>query len=613
LAGRFTVGDWTIAPELNSLERDGQTVRVEPKIMQVLVTLAANPGEVVSKEQILRRVWPGTFVTDEVLTRSVSELRKVFDDNPREPTYIRTIPKGGYQLVALVGDRGTGRDGALPQRWWQPKRWLLVTAAAIVLLGAVASFYFLTYKQDIASKSQITSLAVLPLTNLSGDAGQDYFVDGMTDELITNLAKIESLRVISRTSVMQYKGAHKPLPEIARALNVNLIVEGTVLRSGDRVRITTQLIDGKSDVHLWAQDFHRELRDVIGLQSDIAQAIASEIRVEMTREDLARLAAGRRVDPDAHDAYLRARYQWNKRTGRDLNDSIALYQQAIAADPKYALAYAGMADSYIVLENDGKVSAVEANPIIRSAAMKAVEADPNLADAHMVLGQVRETEWDWAGAEREYRRAIELSPGLARAHHWYAILLIELHRPSEGIAEIERAVDLEPLTENLYLSQSRIYYLARQYDRALRPLRMLKELGKESAAVHELSGFVYWGKQIYPEAISEFQISSSAEPGEPEEWALLTYAYARGGRRKEALGTLAKLNQLSDNRFVQPCWMSVAWMGLGDKDKALYFLNEAYRIRSSGLPSLIADPVFDPLRDDPRFAEVLHRLGLPSS
>jgi serine/threonine-protein kinase len=228
-----------------------------------------------------------------------------------------------------------------------------------------------------------------------------------------------------------------------------------------------------------------------------------------------------------------------------------------------------------------------------------------------VLGQVRETEWDWAGAEREYRRAIELNPGLARAHHWYAILLIELHRPTEGMAEIDRAVDLEPLTENLYLSQSRIYYLARQYDRALRPLRMLRELGKESVAVHELSGFVYLGKQLYPGAISEFQISSSAEPGEPEEWALLTYAYARGGRRKEALGTLAKLNQLGHNRFVQPCWMSVAWMGLGDKDKVLYFLNEAYRIRSSGLPSLIADPVFDPLRDDPRFAEVQHRLGLP--
>ena len=458
------------------------------------------------------------------------------------------------------------------------------------------------------------SVAVLPLENLSGDASQEYFAEGMTDQLITDLAKIGSLRVISRTSTNQFKKTTKPLPEIARVLNVELIVTGTVARSGDQVRITAQLVDGKNDTHLWAQDFERDLQNVLRLESDIAQDIAREIRVELTKEDGTRLQASPTVNRAAHDAYLRGRFQWNKRTGKSLQESIKLYQQAIDSDPEYALAYAGMADSYILLENNGELSPTEANPLIRIAARKAVEADPNLADAHMVLADSKEIEWDWAGAELEYRRAIELNPGLVRAHQWYAILLIEMNRPNEAIAEIKRAVDLDPLTDRLYGVEAFIYYCARQYDRAEQILGIFEGPAKHSVEdiLHDLLGKIALAKKDYPVAISKFLAMSRAEPEEPDWWAYLTYACAQGGERKQALVSLAKLDQLGRKRYVAPYYMAIAWMGLGDLDRAIYFLNEAYRIKSSNLATLQADPLFDSLRSDPRFQELLHKIGFPS-
>jgi adenylate cyclase len=450
------------------------------------------------------------------------------------------------------------------------------------------------------------------LDNLSGDPAQDYFADGMTDELITDLAKIKSLRVISRASVMQYKSAHRSLPEIARALNVSAIVEGAVSRSGNQVRITAQLIDARTDVHLWAQDFDRDLADAMALQSEIAQTIAQQIRVEMTTGDETRLLPRHQVNAKAHDAYLQGRYQWNKKTGQSLTESIAFYQRAIAEDPDYALAYAGLADSYILLENNGVLAADDANPKIKAAAMRAVEADGSLADGHMVLASVRENEWDWARAEQEYKRALELSPGLARAHHWYALLLTALHRPDEAISEIARAIDLEPGTDDLYRVESQIYYGGRRYEDAQRSLHMLVGTEKDSTGVHETLGLIYLGKKMYRDVISELLISAREEPGEPEEWALLTYAYALAGEKREALQAFAQITQLGKKRFVEPCWMAVAWANLGDPDKAIYYLNKAYQTHSNVLPFLQVDPIFDPLRSDPRFQELLHRMALPA-
>lgn len=619
MAGGFRLAEWTVEPQLNSLEFDGHTIRLEPKVMQVLVCLADHGGEPVPKDQLIRAVWADTFVTDDVLTRCISELRKALNDDSKQPRFIETIPKGGYRLLPPVEPLVSKTQTKASHRL---RRAVLLSLSGVLLLAAVALFGLPGFRKQLfqwfnrgheARKSPTArSIAVLPLENLSGDESQEYFAEGMTDQLITDLAKIGSLRVISRTSTSQFKKTVKPLPEIARALNVELIVTGTVARSGDQVRITAQLVDGKNDTHLWAQDFQRELQNVLKLESDIAQDIAREIRVELTKEDGTRLEASPTVNRTAHDAYLRGRYQWNKKTGRALEESIRLYQQAIDSDPGYALAYAGMADSYILLENNGQLSPTEANPLIRIAARKAVEADPNLADAHMVLADCGEREWDWAGAEREYRRAIELNPGLARAHHWYALLLVNMNRPNEAIAEIQRAVDLDPLTDSLYVLEAEIYYLTHQNDRAGQILAMFEDPAKHSILVHYLLGKVGRAKKVYPDAISEFLVVTSAEPEEPGGWGFLTYAYAQGGKRKEALEAFAKLDQLSRKRYVAPYWMALAWTGLGDHDKAMNFLNEAYRIRSSNLASIQSDPLFDPMRSDPRFLELLHKIGLPA-
>jgi TolB-like protein/DNA-binding winged helix-turn-helix (wHTH) protein/tetratricopeptide (TPR) repeat protein len=619
MAGGFRLAEWTVQPQLNTLERNGHTARLEPKVMQVLVSLADHHGELVPKEQLIRVVWADTFVTDEVLTRCISELRKALNDDPKQPRFIETISKGGYRLLPPVEPLLGKTQTEAPYR---SRRAVLLSLSGVLLLAALVLFglpglrkpLFEWFDRDHKTRKTpaARSIAVLPLENLSGDASQEYFAEGMTDQLITDLAKIGSLRVISRTSTNQFKKTTKPLPEIAGVLNVELIVTGTVARSGDQVRITAQLVDGKNDTHLWAQDFERDLQNVLRLESDIAQDIAREIRVELTKEDGARLQASPTVNRPAHDAYLRGRFQWNKKTGKSLQESIKLYQQAMDSDPGYALAYAGMADSYIVLENDGRLSPTEANPLIRIAARKAVEADPNLADAHMVLADCKEREWDWSGAESEYRRAIELNPGLARAHHWYALLLLNMNRPNEAITEIQQAVDLDPLTDRLYVLEADIYYSAHQYDRAAQIIAMFEEPARHSLSVHYLLGKIGLAKKVYPDAISEFLVVTSAEPKEPDGWAFLTYAYAQGGKRKEALATFAKLGQLSRKRYVAPYWMALAWTGLGDHDKGMNFLNEAYRIRSSNLASIQSDSLFDPMRSDPRFLELLHKIGLPA-
>jgi TolB-like protein/DNA-binding winged helix-turn-helix (wHTH) protein/Flp pilus assembly protein TadD len=622
MAAGFRLAEWTVQPQLNTLERNGHTARLEPKVMQVLVSLADHHGELVPKEQLIRAVWADTFVTDEVLTRCISELRKALNDDPKQPRFIETISKGGYRLLPPVEPLLGKTQTEAPYR---SRRAVLLSLAGALMLSAVLAVFggrsgrnrvlqFLGRNHQTSGATVTRSIAVLPLENLSGDPSQEYFADGMTDELITNLAKIESLQVISRTSVMQYKQARKPLPEIARALNVELIVEGTVSRSDNQVRITAQLVDGKHDIHLWAQDFERDLRNVLNLESEVAQAIARQIRVELTREDASRLVASPSVNLNAHDAYLRGRYQWNRRTGPSLRESIRLYQEAIASDPEYAVAYAGMADSYILLEELGQLSPTEANPLISTAARKAVEADPNLADAHMVLAASKEDEWDWTGAEREYNRAIELNPGLARAHHWYAHLLINMNRSNEAIAQIQRAVDLDPLTDRLYGVEAETYYYARQYDRAEQILVTLAAPATQSIALHshELAGKIGLAKRDYPAAISEFLAVTQADPEEPDGWACLVYAYAQGGKVTEASASLAKLEQLSGRRYVPPFWMAVAWTGLGDHDKAIHFLNEAYRLRSSNLATIQADPLFDPLHPDPGFQELLHEIALPT-
>jgi TolB-like protein len=453
----------------------------------------------------------------------------------------------------------------------------------------------------------ISSIAVLPLENLSRDPEQDYFADGMTEELIAELSKIGALRVISRTSIMQYKGVHKPLPQIARELNVDAVVEGSVLRSGDRVRITAQLIHAASDQHLWADSYERDLSDVLKLQTEVAQAIAYQVRTKTTKQDETRLSHHQSVNPEAHDSYLKARAQWSKRNEEGLRKSIEYFQQAISQDPQYALAYAGMADSYIVAAERGFIPPEEAYAKTLWASSKAVEADETVADGHLMVATVAEHDWNWGKAEREYRRAIELNPGLARAHHWYGLLLSALKRHEEAISELKRAVEIEPLNASLYANQALVYANAHRYTDALESVNAARTISGSSESWNGILGMLHIYQGMYEQGLEEIR-SGAAEPPRIDDLLQLAYALGRAGRTREAL---QMINQLERMPNADAAWVAIAWTGIGNRDRAFEWLNRALDAHSPSELWIGVFPSLDPLRSDPRYADLLRRIGLP--
>jgi serine/threonine protein kinase/tetratricopeptide (TPR) repeat protein len=465
-----------------------------------------------------------------------------------------------------------------------------------------------------ATRGRIQAVAVLPLADLSEHLERDYFADGMTEALITDLAKISALRVISRTSVMQYKGVQRPLPQIARELNVDAVVEGSVLRSGNRVRITAQLIHAATDQHLWAESYERDLRDVLSLQSEVARAIAKEIQVKLTPQDQARLVSARAVDPEAYQLYLKGRFYWNKRTESSLKKSIAHFHQAIDLDPNYTLAYAGIADCYSLLGWDlfGALPPKEALPIAKAAANKALEIDDSLAEAHSSLAWTKLVfDWDWSGAENEFNRAIELNPGYAVAHHFYAECLAGMGRYNEALVEIRRAQELDPLSLIINSVVGWILYFGRQYDQAIAQFQRAIELDPNFWVAHWTLGRAYEGKEAFAEAVAEIQKAIELSAGSPLSLAALGHAYAVSGKRAEAQKVLDGLNESSEQRYVSPFGIAAIYAGLGEIDQAFQWLENAYQERSGWLIWLRADPVSDPLRSDPRFQDLMRRMNLP--
>ena len=606
LASRLRVGEWRVAPELNSLERDGHSVHVEPKIMQVLVTLAERPGTVLSKEHILRQVWPETFVSEEVLTRSISELRRVFEDNPREPTYIQTIPKGGYRLLAPVVAEGMDRE-IIRTIWWERKGWGLVIAAVIVLLGAL-SFYFMNRRQHAASRPRISSLAVLPLTNLSGDASQDYFSDGLTDELTTRLAKISALRVISRTSVMQYKGVTKTAPEIARELNVDALLVGSVLRSGDKVRISAQLIEAGSDKNVWTESYERDLRDILALQADVARTVAEEIKIQVTPEESKKVFTARTVNPEAYDSYLKGNYYWEKFTDAGMRKAISYYQQAIDMDPNYALAYVGLADAYHELWDTPPGEVI---PKSRAASEKALQLDEGLAEAHSSLGWVKWIYyWDWAGAEVEFQRALQLNPNYSGAHGMRAEYLDSMGRFAEAAKEREIAKQLNPIEPILYQNSGEHFLYTREFDKAIEQYHKALELDPTFWIAHAGLSQAYALKGLWKESMEHYE-ESMVLYGNAGLAAKIKAACAKSGCWS------ATRVILEDRRLKRSSgrWISFAndayfYVMLGEKDLALMALNKAVEERDPGVTALQVDPIFDSIRSDPRFQQLVHRVGL---
>ena len=517
------------------------------------------------------------------------------------------------ELVAALQATSTTRTTAVPRASARRSRWLVVGAAVVgsVLLGGLALRSLPPGTIPFGAPSRINSLAVLPFANLSGDATQDYFADGMTDELITRLALIQDLRVISRTSVIRYRTEKKALPEIGRELNVQAVLEGTVLRSGDRVRITAQLLEARSDRHLWAHTYERDVRDVIDLQSDLAGAIASQIQIRLTaeeREDLARVHA---VTPEAYDKYLKGRYHWNRRTKGDLESARALFQQAIDADPRFALAYAGLADTYLLLNQYAGLPSSEAFPRANEAARKALELENTLAEAYPALALVKVYDrWDWEGAEADFKRAIQLKPNYATAYHWYSILLRDRGRFDEAIAMARKALELDPLSLIVNANLGDVYFFARKYDEATRQHRAGRELDPGFAPTHLYLGMVFAQQGLIDSALVECRTARALTGSGSPALGGLGYALGRGGRRAEAGEVLKELLDRANGGAPPSFDISLVYVGLGDRDHAVEWLQRAYKDQPSGIKDLDVDPRFDPVRNKPGFQDILRRTGL---
>jgi len=418
--------------------------------------------------------------------------------------------------------------------------------------------------------------------------------------------------VISRTSVMQYKGARKPLPQIAQELGVDAVVEGSVQRAGDRVRISAQLIDARADQHLWARSYERDLRDVLVLQDEVAGAIANELKIELTSRGQVRLASSRPVDPEAYETYLKGRYYSSKRTEKDLKKSIEYFQQAIKKDPDYAPAYSGMADAYTLLGYRGILPSNEALPRGKAAALKAVELDDSLAEAHASLAFIAEThEWDWPTAEREYKRALELNPGYAAGHNWYAGYLMYVGRFEEGIVEAKRARDLDPLSLPVNNALAGRLLLAGREKEAIEQSQKTLEMDPNFAPAHNELGWAYLRKGMNVEAIAEFRKEAALSGSDPDESIDLGYAYAVVGKRDEAKRILAKLKRKRERSFVPPTALGIISGALGEKDEAFAWLEKAYELRDPQLTYLKVGRRYTPLHSDPRFQDLLRRMGLP--
>lgn len=592
-------GPFALDLRSSELRRNGNTIRLPEQPCQILIALLEHPGEVVTREELRQRLWADdTFVDFEhSLNAAVKRLRGLLDDSPDTPRYIETLPRHGYRLIVPVEKE----ESAFPTASAASRRRIWIAAALLLLLCAAAWGAWLWVR---VAATPIRSIAVLPLQNLSGVTDEDYFAAGITEQLITELAQIRELRVISHQSVMRYKGSDKPVPEIARELQVDALVEGSTLREGDRVRITAQLIRANPERHLWSHAYDGDLRNVLALQSEVAQAIVREIRVKTTPQDKIRLATSRPINPEAYEAYLKARYFWS-RWGSGTGKAVDYFEKAIEKDPTYAPAYSGLAmcfASQLFWKRPQEVY-----PKARAAFSKALELDDSLAEAHAALAYTKVLyDWDWPGAEREFRRALELNPNSADTDMPYSTFLTMMGRFDEGIAVARHGLTVDPLSLTMNAELGWAYTYARRYDDAIEQIRRTLELDPHFPFARWELGTAYIFTQRYDDALAELrQIDPNATGG------YLGYLYAVMGKRDEAAKDLARIEEKSKQRYVDPYEFAVVYAGLGDKDTALQWLERAYAERSAEMPNLKIEILFDSLRSEPRFQDLMRRMNFP--
>ncbi len=612
------------------LRNGGIRIRLQEQPLQVLQALLEKPGEVVSREELQKRIWPSdTFVDfDHGLHAAVNRLRTSLNDSADRPRYVETVARRGYRFIGqLDGANAVAPTPVLDKIEPTPKPKLHLwnswtgafTGFSIALaVGAVlvaANVYGLKDWLFGTGTHHFHSLAVLPLSNLTSDPKQDYFADEMTEELITQFSKLGDLKIISRTSVMQYKGTRKSLPQIASELHVDAVVEGAVQLVGDRVRITAQLVDAGTDEHIWAETYDRELSDVLLLQSEVARDIAKQIDVELTPQQQQRLQAGAHpVVPAAYQSYLLGRFYWDKRTADGLAKSGEYFQDAISKDPNYALAYSGLSDYFAFLTLIGGPELLPPNQAMtqsKRAAVKALQLDDSLAETHTSMAHVLHNyDWDFGGAEREFRRAIELNANYATAHHLYSHYLMQVGRTEESLKEATLAQQLDPLSPFINNGLARQYYLSRQYDKAISQCQVGLQIDPTYLPARIQLGLAYEQKGMLIEAISELEQARDLAKTLPMAHALVAHAYATAGRRGDALNEINVLNTMKSQRYVPPSYFAIVAIALGNKNEAFGYLQKSYQDRSEQILYLGVEPLVDPLRSDPRFDQLLQRVGL---
>jgi TolB-like protein/DNA-binding winged helix-turn-helix (wHTH) protein/Tfp pilus assembly protein PilF len=636
------------------LVKQGRRLKLQTQPFQILAILLEHPGQIVTREDLCRKLWPeDTFVDfNHSLNTAVRRLREALSDSPENPIFIETLQRRGYRFIAPVVyvDRPGTEDASAqaskpansifeiaeipkapellvagqPSAESRPVRpqilsnTVLVGCAGLVvgalLAMAVAYFAFRANQPSAHVKpDQVRSLAVLPLENLSVTPDQEYLADGMTDELIASLAKVKHLRVVPRTSSMAYKNTHKSLSEIARELNVDAVVEGTVMRSGSRIRITTELVQIASDRALWAETYESNVDDVLSLQQRVAGAIVSNIQVELTPQERQNLKAYRPSSSEAYEDYLKGRYYWNKRSEEGLTKAIDYFGRATKEDPNYALAYAGLADCYGIIGAAivGTVPASEVSPKAEAAAKRALELDPTLAEAQTSLATVMlNYKWDWQGAESGFKKAIQLDPSYATAHQRYSLYLIAMGRTNESIQEIQQALKLDPLSVSMNFSQGWRLYMARDFDGAMKQLKSAIDMDPSFALAHMVLGQDYAQKGQYALATTELETAVRLSSNSAPAVAALARVDALAGRQANARTLLEQLKAQSAKQYVSPFYLAEVYSALGDTNRAMDEFDKAYQDRSNSLIFLRVDPEFDLLRSNSRFQSLLQKLQL---
>jgi TolB-like protein/DNA-binding winged helix-turn-helix (wHTH) protein/Tfp pilus assembly protein PilF len=622
MEGDFQVGFWLVSPKLNRIERDGRKLHLEPKAMQVLVCLAEQQGEVVSKEQLIHTVWADTFVTDHVLTHSISELRRAFEDDTKQPRVIETVPKGGYRLIASV-TRGSPRAGteAVPQAPASRRFRVIYGAGFLFVLVLLTVTYFGSSRllRQSAPLDKKVMLAVLPFENLSGDPEQEYFTDGMTEEMITRLGQLnpERLGVIARGSVVHYKHNDKAMDQIGRELGVQYVLAGSIRRIGNHVRVSAQLIQVSDQTNLWAQSYDHDLQDILALQSDVAADIANGIRLKLSAQRQTQLAKTSPVNPEAYEAYLRGRYHIFRFSEADFRKAMEYFERSIRLDPQYAPAYAGVAHVWVSLGNQGVVSLEEAIPKARAAALKAIELDRTLSEAYAALAWI-EVGYDWnlPAALQELQNAIEINPNDPPAHHHYAYCLWIMGKPEAALEEMKRARDLDPLSLFFNDEMGVAFEWQQQYDKAIEWFQKAMELDPNWVPVHIDLGIAYVKTARYEQGITEIR-RAIILPGGGEGFysasgrLWLAWAYAASGKKDLARKILNEASREPNSKHHAALDIARGYVALGDKKEAFAWLERAYSAHERDLIFLRRMDDFDPIRSDPRFEDLLRRIGMP--